>query len=620
MRTAFVCLALLLAKQAAASDDFVLDGLDGDVTTNEYQAFLIKLQELPPPPTNNIDNLMVDERDGSRIHGMQTFYAFTHNREVLDKAIEWSDAFLHARNDPTNGRIMWTGQRELCWPNKATNDTEQVLYTGTENGDVIEHIVNTARLILENPAVWNDTAPPDAFGYGATYLERAKTYVRECQRSAESTIVPWYVQQTKDGLRLTHPDSKVYYKYCESSGPVPWNQQQSIVGGLLRLAQCHRLLNDGNTNIAYYEKITTDAAAWFFASALAVSAWDHVCYQWTYVAPRDPATWPEVITESDYDMFIFRAYQANLGPTRQQMQRLINTGRFVMYLGTNRFAGKVDGTSTPERHEREFLNFEWIEMSVLDHDFYHLVASSVLTSHEYWDNLAVEAAVLSAKHYWATAPASAMEEMVEDAKGFPPLNPSSSNSSSRSPWKTSAAALIGWGWCISELCLTLFKRSKSNATSKDRHSLSLIWLVNLSAVALSIFAAYRLNNCRIPYPELTLRVALGLFFAGLVLRWYAIIHLGRFFTTNVAIAKDQHVVDTGPYRFMRHPSYTGSLMALTGFALSFHNWASFLCLCIPCFAVTLWRIHIEEQALAEGLGQPYKDYMARTKRLVPFVF
>ena len=151
MRTAFVCLALLLAKQAAASDDFVLDGLDGDVTTNEYQAFLIKLQELPPPPTNNIDNLMVDERDGSRIHGMQTFYAFTHNREVLDKAIEWSDAFLHARNDPTNGRIMWTGQRELCWPNKATNDTEQVLYTGTENGDVIEHIVNTARLILENP-------------------------------------------------------------------------------------------------------------------------------------------------------------------------------------------------------------------------------------------------------------------------------------------------------------------------------------------------------------------------------------------------------------------------------------------------------------------------------------
>jgi len=618
------CIALLLARQAVASEDFVIDGLDGDVTTNEYTAFLIKLRELPPPPSNNIGNLMVDERDGARLHGMQTFYAFTHDREVLDKAIEWSDAFLHARNDPTNGRLMWTGQRELCWPNKATNDTEQVLYTGTENGDVIEHIVNTARLILENPATWNETAPPDAFGFGATYLERAKTYVRECQRSAETTIVPWYVQQTKDGLRLIHPDSKVYYQYCESSGPVPWNQQQSIVGGLLRLAQCHRLLNDGNTNIAYYEKITADAAAWFFGSALPVSAHNRVCYQWTYMAPRDPATWPEVITESDYDMFIFRAYQANLGPTRQQMQRLINTGRFIMYLGTNRFAGKVDGTSTAERHEREFLNFEWIEMSVLDREFYQLVASSVLTSHEYWNNLAVEAAVLSAKHYWATAPASATVEVVEDAKGVPPLNSlpshSPSHSSSHSPWKTSAAALIGWSWCFSELALTLFKRSKSNATSKDRHSLSLIWLVNLAAVALGIFAAYRLHNCRIPYSELTLRVAVVLFSVGLTLRWWAIIHLGRFFTTNVAIAKDHHVVDTGPYRFIRHPSYTGSLMAVFGFALSFHNWATFLIILIPCYAVTLWRIHVEEQALTEGLGQPYKDYMARTKRLIPFVY
>jgi hypothetical protein len=259
-----------------------LEGTDGDVTTKEYQSFIDKLHYLPPPPTNNIGNLMVDERDGARLHGMQTFYSLTKDRRVLDLAIVWSDAFLHARNDPVNGRIVWTGKRELCWPNKATDDA-QALYSGTENGDVIEHIVNTAKLILENPSLWTETAPTDIYGFGATYLDRAKTYVRECQRSAETTMVPWYVRSTNEGYRLIHPDSQAYWNACSSSGPVPWNQQQMIVGGLLRLAQCHRLLKDGDANIAYYEKITADAADWFFANAVPVSAHNRVCYDWAYV-------------------------------------------------------------------------------------------------------------------------------------------------------------------------------------------------------------------------------------------------------------------------------------------------------------------------------------------------
>ena len=44
---------------------------------------------------------------------------------------------------------------------------------------------------------------------------------------------------------------------------------------------------------------------------------------------------------------------------------------------------------------------------------------------------------------------------------------------------------------------------------------------------------------------------------GVALRWYSVIYLGRFFTANVAILKDHQLVDTGPYRFVRHPSYTG---------------------------------------------------------------
>jgi protein-S-isoprenylcysteine O-methyltransferase len=180
--------------------------------------------------------------------------------------------------------------------------------------------------------------------------------------------------------------------------------------------------------------------------------------------------------------------------------------------------------------------------------------------------------------------------------------------------------ILGPLWGGSELVLTLVKRSKSDATSKDRHSLGLIWLVALSAVALGVAAAYQLHQCVLPWAKVVFPLACWLFVLGLALRWYAIIHLGRFFTTNVAIASDHRLIDTGPYRFIRHPSYTGSLVAVLGSTLSFGNWASLLIIFVPICAVTLWRIHIEEEALLGGLGEPYRRYMQRTKRLVPLIY
>ena len=168
--------------------------------------------------------------------------------------------------------------------------------------------------------------------------------------------------------------------------------------------------------------------------------------------------------------------------------------------------------------------------------------------------------------------------------------------------------------------LTLFKRSKSNAVSRDRHTLGLIWLVNLSAITLAILSAYRLPACRLPWPGLALKIGCCFFVLGLALRWYSIIYLGRFFTTNVAIAKDHRLIDSGPYRYIRHPSYSGALLAVFGFALSFSNWASFLIVFVPVCVVQLWRIHVEEDALISGLGEQYRAYMQRTKRLIPLIY
>ena len=113
-------------------------------------------------------------------------------------------------------------------------------------------------------------------------------------------------------------------------------------------------------------------------------------------------------------------------------------------------------------------------------------------------------------------------------------------------------------------------------------------------------------------------LGLALALGGIVFRWYAIARLGRFFTTRVMVAADQVVVDTGPYRLVRHPSYTGALLTLFGILLCSTNWLALACFlfAIPGFA---YRISVEEKALANGLGQPYRDYMRRTKRLIPYV-
>ena len=115
-------------------------------------------------------------------------------------------------------------------------------------------------------------------------------------------------------------------------------------------------------------------------------------------------------------------------------------------------------------------------------------------------------------------------------------------------------------------------------------------------------------------------VGLGLFAAGVSLRWYSMAYLGRLFTFDVAVAADQRVIDSGPYRHIRHPAYTGSLLSFVGLGLCGGNALSLLVLVAPIALAFRHRIVIEEAALTSALGGRYSDYAARTSRLIPFVY
>jgi protein-S-isoprenylcysteine O-methyltransferase Ste14 len=115
-------------------------------------------------------------------------------------------------------------------------------------------------------------------------------------------------------------------------------------------------------------------------------------------------------------------------------------------------------------------------------------------------------------------------------------------------------------------------------------------------------------------------VGMVVLLGGLVLRGWSIKTLGEYFTGRVMVSVDQPVITAGPYRLLRHPSYTGLLLACAGAGLASANWAGVAAMVLLPAAAVLWRIHAEETALLATLGDRYRAYASRHKRLVPLLW
>lgn len=179
---------------------------------------------------------------------------------------------------------------------------------------------------------------------------------------------------------------------------------------------------------------------------------------------------------------------------------------------------------------------------------------------------------------------------------------------------------LGLAYLVSELILAATRRSRGDGARQDRSTLRLLWLVIMVSVGVGVFVTTHFRAGALPNRELWRLVGLVLFGLGIAVRWWAIVTLGRFFTVDVQIAKDHELVERGPFRLVRHPSYTGVMLAFVGFALSLANWAALPVIAIPIFAAFVRRMSVEEDALAGSLGASYVAYSQRTKRLLPGVY
>lgn len=115
-------------------------------------------------------------------------------------------------------------------------------------------------------------------------------------------------------------------------------------------------------------------------------------------------------------------------------------------------------------------------------------------------------------------------------------------------------------------------------------------------------------------------LAIIIIWAGLGLRFWAVQTLGKYFRTTVMIQQGHKVVKNGPYRYIRHPSYTGLLMTTIGVAIGMENWIGLILMVSIVFIALQKRINLEEEVLQKSLGEEYTSYIKNTKRLIPFIY
>ena len=179
-------------------------------------------------------------------------------------------------------------------------------------------------------------------------------------------------------------------------------------------------------------------------------------------------------------------------------------------------------------------------------------------------------------------------------------------------------------WLVPEIlgmAPQMSKVARKTASVQDRSSLGILIGLQWVGLILNFSLGWWLPAEALTWHRTDLFL-LGVIFIplGVTLRWYAIRVLGGYFTRDVAVSADQELVQSGPYRLIRHPAYSGTFLTMLGVGLAMTNWASLACLLICVFSGHIYRVKVEEKALTRAIGQPYIAYMQRTRRFIPWVF
>ncbi len=165
------------------------------------------------------------------------------------------------------------------------------------------------------------------------------------------------------------------------------------------------------------------------------------------------------------------------------------------------------------------------------------------------------------------------------------------------------------------------ERNMASGDMHDRGSRVLIYILSPLGAVLAFSAPYMFPAARIDLPpEPVFYTAMGLLWLGLFFYVWAVATLGAYFRTTVQILDGHRLITTGPYRFLRHPVYTGGTLVFAGMGLAIGNWLSFAVAALTTLLAYVWRIHVEEIALRERFGAEFEAHRKRTWAVIPLLW
>jgi hypothetical protein len=394
-----VCVCAGLATGAEAA--LIIESLDGPVTTNEIKAFKAFMQRQTPPrtPWDSSHNAWAFGSGGRNLEALGMMYEVSGDMEILNQMISWSDQCVSQRNDlmsATNGgqRVMWTGKIDKVWCPEAPT-VRNAKYAGCETEDVIAHIIYCAKLILQHPALWKTTVPDgNSYGYGVTYLDRAKSYIAKCDEANDDYFLKWFVEPGTKLIRS--PTNQPVWKAINNNVDAI-NRQMMFDGGYQRLAECHEILGDNPERVKQYDDVVkasvTECIAGIKNFAPRVVN-GHMVYNWHYFPWSK--TNSESVGHAAYDVLgIYRASLRRVyGVSLTDVTPLANTVVYVIAKGSNTFAATVDGKGS----SGNYMLGEWIVLADWNPAVYDLVAKAAIASGRYANNANLTAHILWLKH------------------------------------------------------------------------------------------------------------------------------------------------------------------------------------------------------------------------------
>ncbi|MHA1991716.1 MAG: methyltransferase family protein [Candidatus Hodarchaeales archaeon] len=144
---------------------------------------------------------------------------------------------------------------------------------------------------------------------------------------------------------------------------------------------------------------------------------------------------------------------------------------------------------------------------------------------------------------------------------------------------------------------------------------SLIWgsALIISVIDFSIIQSFNIDNVYINI------FGLFLFCFGVSVRLICRFTLKKGFSYMLKVSENHKLITTGIYKFVRHPAYTGDVIAQLGLTVMLTSVIGTLIMSL-LFLPFLYRIKLEEEMLLEHFGEDYKFYMKKTKKLLPFLY